>query len=211
MGRKYDDRDLFERYYWVRFRYSEARTVEDLRRHGTMVSEHDWVNRHVESHFVDSELTIDAMFEMWRRGVSVRVKNYDDTAEIYDIIQYHLEQCSEAMRTGVNRRSPELMKDLVDLDEFASVVYKKASSVFSEQTRRRVRQGDMDLGDMITSFNIFKSDERKIKEVKRDSTGKEHTVYEKTNEEKLTAIKERQSMGDIFTEHLSRTGGYHGR
>lgn len=203
----YDERDLWERYYEVAFRHFDTMTPGRLERFGQRVSGIPEYDREISTYTVTSFLTIDQMFELWRSGATVRVVNYADTAEIYEIIQRHLVVCAESIQNSINGRSTELMKDLIELDKFATVVYDKAKSIFTEQERQLVRNRSFSIGGNINMFNIFKTPLKRVDRVTVTKDGVEKPIMIADEQAKPSDVKDRNSLNDVFSEHLNRMGG----
>lgn len=204
--RHYNEKDLFERYYAVQYRHFDARTEDNIRRHGVRVSGVPSIDVNIERYEVISELTIDSMFELWRRGVTVRVVNYSDTEEIYDIIHRHLLACAEYLQNSVNRSSVTLVKELVELDKFASVVYDKAKSIFTDKERAAVQAPGFSAIQEINFFNILNSDYSRVETV-RVVDGKEKAVRSREGDRKTIPVREREDLSQVFIEHIDRIGG----
>lgn len=209
----YDHRDLFERYYAVRYRHFQSRSPENLRRYGVRVSGVPSIDATIESYEIDSELSIDAMFEMWRKGVTVKVANYQDCAEIYEIIQRHLVKTGEFIRFTINGSNKELLEDLVDLDKFASIVYDKAKSIFTEQERAAVHSHAFAGIQTINFFNILNKGYSKIETVSVTASG-EQVAKKTVTDHRQAPVREREDLSKLFIEQMERAGtlgGIHGK
>lgn len=202
-----DYRDLWEQYYPVRFRHFEAVSEDRIARFGTRVSGIGEIDREIERYMVESELSINQMLEFHRKGSIIRLINYDDSAEIYEIIQRHLIHAMEHIRSSVNGYDKDLLKDLIELDQFATVVYDKAKSIFTDRERAALYSNTLGKLQTLNYFNILKNRTYStIDNVKVTKNGETKTMvsqHQHTNGE----VKERSSMSDVFAEHLSRIGG----
>lgn len=209
----YDHRDLFERYYAVRYRHFESRTPDQLRRYGVRVSGVPQIDASIEKYEVDSELSIDGMFELWRKNVTIKVVNYADCAEIYEIIQRHLVKTGEFIRFTINGSNKELLEDMVDLDKFATVVYDKAKSVFTDRERAAVHSHAFAGIQTINFFNILNKGYSKIDTISVTAAGE--TVVKKTvTDTKAAPVRERDDLSKLFIEQMERAGtlgGIHGK
>lgn len=204
---KMDYRDLFERYYHVRFKHIDSRSPEQIRRTGIRSSGIPEIDREVARYEVDSELTIDQMFELWRNGATIRLVNYSDSAEIYQIIQRHIVETAEAVKYAVNGVNKELLVDMVDLDKFASVVYNKAVSIFTDMERKAVHSHTMAGLPAINAFNILGSGGSKVTSIRQGADGKEIVERERLPSRKEAPIRERTAMAEDFAERIERIGG----
>ncbi len=155
-------RSLFEEYFLVRFNGQESRSLEDVRLHGTPYSEVPELNDLMQSSFVTAEHTIDMMFEKWRRGVTIRVVNYNDTARIYRIIESHLETWLSFFRLAMNIGNAPI-QDLIELDEFASVVYDNARNVLTNERVVKELQSIFGKQTGWTANNLFQKAPEKFK------------------------------------------------
>jgi len=204
---KMDHTDLFERYYHVRFKHLDSRTPEQIRRTGVRISGVPEIDRDASKYEVDSELTIDQMFELWRNGATVKLVNYDDSAEIYQIIQRHIVRTAEAVKYAINGVSRELLVDMVDLDKFASVVYSKASSIFTDMERKAIHSHTVAGLPQINALNILGSSGSKVTSIRQGADGKEIIERERMPSRKEAPIRERTAMAEDFAERIERIGG----
>lgn len=199
--------DLWDKYYMVKMPYLQSRPVEQIRRFGVRISENEMLDRQRETEMIVTQLNIDMMFEYWRKGVTIRVINYNDTAEIYKIIHQHLIAWAEYLSGGINTGAAPL-KDLIELDEFASIVYDKAVNIFSQEQRRSAIAENFTNVQAINFFNILQRETRReenhfqtigegVDVARIDSTG--------ANKPKLP---ERNSLKDLFSEQVNAINGW---
>lgn len=206
----YDERDLFGRYYPVRYRYHDGRSIESLRTYGVRSSGISSIDAEAANYMVDTELTIDQMFEMWRKGVTIRLVNYNDSAEIYEIIERHLNAVADLVRHTVNSSNKSLLIDMVDLDKFASVIHDKAKSIFTDRERAAVHSHSFAGIQTINFFNILNKDYANIEEVAVSKTGKEIVTKKNQISHAKAPVREREDLSKVFIEHLERVGGLGG-
>ncbi len=205
--RYYDERDLFNRYYQVRFRHIASRSAESIRAYGIRSSGIPSIDSSISNYMVTSELTINQMFEYWRKGVEIRVVNYQDTAEIYEIIQHHLTTTADFIRGSVNASRKELLVDMVDLDKFASVVYDKAKTIFTDRERASVHSHAFAGIQTINFFNILSKDYTRTEEIRVKDGKKEVVTKAATLDNKRAPVRARDDLSKVFIDHLDRTGG----
>ena len=168
------------------------------------------IDRELDKQEIVTEMCIDRMFEKHRMGVTIRVLNYDDTAIIYNLIHAHLIAWAEYLATGVNVGGAPL-KDLVELDAFAAVVYDKAKSVFSMEERVSALSSNFSKVSQFNFTNILKRSKfPEASLTKTLSSGAEVTQASKTVGEE-PKFPERSSLKDIFATELSRVEGWRGR
>lgn len=206
---KKDLSDLFDRYYEVSYRHFDSRTPEQIRRNGFRTSGIPEIDKSIMTYEVRSELTINAMFELWRTGVTIRILKFDDSAEIYEIIQRHIVLTADAIKGQINGPNHELLTDMVDLDRFASVVYGKAKSIFTEQERNAVINNSFLGMQSINFFNILNKDYSEISEIRVDQNGK-RVVKETSPKLKTAPVRERTDLSSVFVEQMERAGGLGG-
>lgn len=205
----YDHRDLFDRYYRVSYRHFDSRSPDHIRRYGVRVSGVPSIDSTIEKYEVESELTIDSMFEMWRKGVTIKVRNYLDSAEIYEIIQRHLVTTAEFLRGSINGSNRELLKDMMDLDKFAAVVYDKAKTIFTDQERAAVDKSNFAGLQTINFFNILNKNYSRIEEVtvKKDGT---EVIKKAVTNTRQAPVREREDLSSVFIDQIERLGGIGG-
>lgn len=195
--------DLWDRYFTVRMHYLRSRSVEHVRRYGARVSGNPEIDRLLPNQEIITQLNIDAMFEKFRTGVTIRVVNYDDTAEIYRIIHHHLVAWAEYMTRGVNVAAAPL-KDLIELDMFAEAVYDKARSVFSNEVRQSALSNNFRNIQQINFHNILQRANTR-QEVRRTSSGAEVTEVQ-NGAAANKALPVRPSMKDLFVREADAMG-----
>ncbi len=76
--------------------------------------------------------TINDLFELWRKGAEIEVINYDDTKKMYDAIQLHLRAWVDYLQRGIYLSTCPF-DDLLELDQFAGIVYDKSKFVFTKE------------------------------------------------------------------------------
>lgn len=197
--------DIWDKYYKVRMRYLHSRSVEQVRKFGIRISGIDEIDRDLDKQMIETEMNIDTMFEKWRKGVTIRVINYNDTAEIYRIIHAHLVAWAEYLANSINVGDAPL-KDLIELDQFAAIVYDKAVSVFSEQDQNTAVASNFLNVQSINFRNILKR-EANIIDNRISDSGVE--VMKVTSNEKV-GLPIRHSMKDIFSEQINRVSRWSG-
>jgi len=199
--------DLFDRYFLVQMNYLNSRSVDQLRRFGQRISGVAEIDRTLDRQEIVTELSVNAMFEKFRSGVTIKLVRYSDAAEVYRIIHAHLIKWAEYITSGINVGSAPLT-DLVELDRFASVVYDKAVNVFSEQERTSALAGTFNRVQTINFNNIL------TRARKTDY----HTVETTPNGVEVMRVKElegpklveRTSFKELFSSRISDLKGWRG-
>ena len=209
---QYTGKEIWERLFWVRMPYLASRNLETMRVYGVRVSGIQQLDKERESEMITTELTIDAMFEKWRAGVTVRVMNYNDTEIIYRIIQDHILRWTEQLTYGVNIGNAPL-KDLIELDEFATVVYQKAQGIFSPQQRQEALASNFSNMKIFTFQNVLNRATKPVTggRIERIGDGVEvmHLNEEKPVEEKK-GLPERSSFKEFFEDRINQISSWRG-
>ena len=201
--------ELFDCYFPVRYSHFHAKSKEEIERYGIRVSGVSSYDSTMEKQMIDSFMTINMMFEQYRRGLTIRVVNYEDTAKIYSIIQKHLATWRTHLSSSLNVCDEAFVLDLIELDKFASTVYSKAVSVFTDEETRQLLNPNIPFAQRINMFNVLKKKPGEITEVKRGKLGEEIMTI-KGNENGQAKLRERTAYQDTFTEHLTRIKGWRG-
>jgi hypothetical protein len=186
--------DLWERYFEVKYNYFKSRSINHIRKFGVRVSGVAEIDAQLENYEVVTQANINTMFEKWRSGVSVRVLKYSDTAEIYRIIHHHLITWAEYLSTGVNIGDAPL-KDLVELDRFAEIVYDKARAVFTENQRATA-----------ISKNFLDIQEFNFENILRPAGG----IRLKSGGVVTDVVKDRASLKEVFTTEMDQLSTWRG-
>ena len=195
-------KDLWDRYYTVKMLYLHSRSVEQVRRFGVRISGVDEIDRYLDRQEITTQLNIDSMFEKHRQGVTIRVLRYEDTSEIYNVIHSHLIAWAEYLSTGVNIGNAPL-KDLIELDAFAAVVYDKAKSVFSKEEKVSALASNFTNVQTINFKNILA---REVKETETRMTPSGLEVVTINNDKPF--FPDRESMKEVFTDQINRIQGW---
>lgn len=131
-------------------------------------------------------ISIAKMIEHYKKGVAIRVINYNDTKRIYDYIENHIHAWKNNLQNGVNIGGAPI-EDLIILDRFASTVYQHAKHLISQEELDSFLVKSMSKIQTINKFNIIKPLEDKVK-----------TVTINASEEPEDKYVPRESLIDIF-------------
>ncbi len=197
---------LWDHYYLVKLPYLQTRSVEHIRRFGIRISEVEELDRQRNQEEILTQLNIDALFEHWRKGATIKVVNYNDTAEIYKTIHSHLVAWAEYLSTGINTGGAPL-KDLLELDEFASVVYDKAVNVFTSAQRKSAIADNYQNVQAINFFNVLQRD-TKQSDLSFQQTAPGVEVVRIDNETGKPKLPERPSLKDLFNKEINALNGW---
>ena len=106
--------------------------IESARARGVPTTGDEEVDSVLMREMTRTYRTINDIFELWRIGAPVEVINYDDTKKMYEAIQRHLKSWLDFMSRGIYL-SDCPFDDLLELDQFANVVYDKSKFVFTKE------------------------------------------------------------------------------
>jgi hypothetical protein len=181
---------IFEKLWWCRVPFNASRSVEHIKHFGTPMSGDPDRDRATANELVDRMLTIERMVEYTKTGVHVYVKNRNDCKEIYEAISLHLQGWKKHLESSLNTGDAPL-QDLVDLDQFANLVYSHAKYQFTNQWMEDVLQRHISSSLRVSRGNMF---------VAKPSIQPQDT---RTDEEKLAEqYPDRQDMSDVFARRL---------
>jgi len=121
---------IFERLFYCRVPKIDLISVEELEQFGSPATGFKDVDEDMRKELVDRYLNIATMAELFERGTRVRIREYADTATIYDLITAHLERWKQILYNSFNMRDAPI-RDLLLLDKFANAIYTKAKFVFN--------------------------------------------------------------------------------
>ena len=201
--------EMFDKYFHVRYSHFLSRTTDQLRRYGVRVTGDAEFDSTHEKEVVDTFMHIAGLFDLFKRGVTVSVVKYSDTAEIYRIVQSHLATWRAYLTSGIHAAPEDVLEDLVDMDRFASVIYDKAVSVFSDQERIRMLNVNLPLQHRFSLATVLKTPKSgDVKDVITTIDGKTTIHREKSEEKKRLEIKPRAGYNEIFAQHLRSISGW---
>lgn len=181
---------IFEKLWWCRVPFNASRSVEHIKHFGTPMSGDPDRDRATANELVDRMLTIERMVEYTKTGVHVYVKNRNDCKEIYEAISLHLQGWKKHLESSLNTGDAPL-QDLVDLDQFANVVYSHAKYQFTNQWMEDVLQRHISSSLKVSRGNMFVSKPSIMPQDMR------------SDEEKLAEqYPDRQDMSDVFARRL---------
>jgi len=176
-----------------------------MRAFGTRISGIESIDRNLDKQEFETEMTIDSMFEKYRNGVTVRLLNYSDSAIIYKIIHSHLIAWAEYLSRGINVDAP--LKDLIELDEYAAVVYDKARSVFSPDVKMSALASNFSNVQTINFHNVLKRAVA-IPETSVQANGVEVNRITRDPAKIKDGLPIRNSFKDIFADEISRSSAW---
>jgi hypothetical protein len=161
---------IFDKLWWCRVPFNQSRSVDHIKQFGTPMSGDPERDRGTANELVDRMITIERMVEYWKAGVQVYVKNRAETKNIYEAISTYLQIWKNHLENSLNVGDSPL-QDLVDLDQFANVVYSHAkyqlSSTFVEDVMARRVSSVLKVarGDMFVKKTVeFKADDTRTDE-----------------------------------------------
>lgn len=113
---------IWEYLYEMRVPYVETLSEDVLTMAGMPDSGNRHLNRQMHQDLVNVVITIDAMVEYFKRGVTVNFRNPADTKAVYDIVNNYLLAWRQQIDHGINLGSIPT-EDLLVLDRFAERLY----------------------------------------------------------------------------------------
>ena len=113
---------IWESMYEVSVPYVETISAEAMKHHGLPTVGNRAFDRQMNNDLVNVVITIDAMVEYYRRGVSVRLRNGADAKQIYDIVNNYLLAWKEQIESCINVGNVP-SEDLMLLDRFAEMLF----------------------------------------------------------------------------------------
>lgn len=123
---------IWEHRYMVKLPTIAATSKAFLQNHGTYITGDSTIDRSINKDTIVTYLNIDSMLEYWREGVHLILMNPSDAKKIYEDIENHLLAWIEHLQYGLNTANAPI-QDLIDLDNFASVVYPHAKKHISKE------------------------------------------------------------------------------
>jgi hypothetical protein len=181
---------IFEKLFWCRIPFNQSRSVEHIKHFGTPMSGDPERDQQTANELVDRMITIERMVEYWKGGVQVHVRNRADTKLIYEYISNHLQGWKNHLGHSLNVGDAPL-QDLVDLDEFANVVYSHAKYQFTKEFVEDVLHRRLG--------SVLKVGRSQLFQPKQVAPALDN----RTDEEKLLEqYPDREGMGSVFAQRL---------
>lgn len=187
---------IFDYLYLVRYNHHASMSADELRRRGQLVSGYDEYDEDAHKNMLTTMLSIDAMFELHRkRNIGITVINRKDTVKIYEAIQEHIKAWVERLQTAVNVKK-EIVKDLIDLDRFAGIVYEHAEPIFSEKQRQIAEHGDFADFGFLNAFDFIDTRKKKGE--------KENFFFTEKDERAVTTSTPRSGFEEVLNRHADQ-------
>lgn len=118
-------RPIWEKLFRVRIAYKHLYSIDDIKMFGLPSVQDVNIDYQMQNQLTDVMITINAMVEYFKKGVTVYVPVHKDTKLIYDIIEQYLLAWKEKLDRGINIAVAPL-DDLQLLDKFAEKIYPHA-------------------------------------------------------------------------------------
>ncbi len=118
---------IWDNLYEVRVPYVDTLTTQHIKDIGLPTTGNRILDRQMSQDLVNVVISIDAIVEYYRRGVTVYMRNNNDTTEIYGIVNNYLLAWKENVENGLNVGNVPA-EDLMLLDRFAEMLYPVASA-----------------------------------------------------------------------------------
>jgi hypothetical protein len=123
---------IWEWLFRVSIPYLQSRTMEDLKRYGVTLTGIQEYDEAVNEEWITTAISIVRMVELYKEGVPIRVLDVKDTKTIYEYISLHIQAWKVRLERGINLGDAPI-DDLIDMDQFASVVYAEAKYQFTRE------------------------------------------------------------------------------
>lgn len=145
----------------VAYNYLDSRSKLHLQLYGVRISEVESIDRRLATQEIETEISVERMFDLYRQGVTVKLRRYNDAGAIYRVIRDYILAWVEHLQNhrAVNV-SVEPIAELVELDDFSKIVYSEAVNVFSEEERKNIKSGKFTFSTRV-NFNTVLSGHRK--------------------------------------------------
>ena len=113
---------IWNNLYQASVRYKDSLSVDSIRTFGMPTVGDDTIDYDVHNQPLFVMITINDMVEYFKNGVAVTLRNNEDTATIYTIVNNYLLAWKQQLDNGINIGDAPF-DDLVTLDEFATMLY----------------------------------------------------------------------------------------
>lgn len=122
---------LFHNLFLCRVPNIQTMSSEYIRLHGMPSTGDPALDKHAAGEMVMRMITINRMMELVTSGARIEVVNKDDTKSIYEYITNHLTAWKTELRYTMGHPNPKVVRDLIEMDNFANLVYEHAKYHFS--------------------------------------------------------------------------------
>lgn len=187
--------------FFKRFKCSvpaiSLKSVSEIRERGVYAINNDEETTRVMHHAeIETLLTVNHLFEIWKNGYSPTVTNASDCVEIFNAVTNHLQQWVGYLNQGI-QVSDAPFEELIDMDKFADVIYSYARF-------ERVKRGINYFADLFkddSGFNLNPTQQfgQNLSFIPLGQSDGTNMFFNPDNYQK----EERES----FTSELSRLGG----
>lgn len=173
------------------------RSLHSLRMRGVYaVTDDDDYNAALHHHEVDTSLTINQIFEVWRAGYEPQIANPTKTLDIFNAVVDHLAQWVEYLSHGIQMDNPPF-EDLLQLDQFADKIYVYAAH---ERMTRNLSYFSSSFGSSL-GFNLSPTNQLPLLPHQGRGIGGNH-INEYHDPRQLAKMPRHQ-----YTEDLTKLGG----
>lgn len=171
-----------------------SRTPDDIRRNGVLVTGIKSLDDGLKDDWVPRLLTIDKMVEFYKQGVPFRIIDTKDTKDIYQVVQTHLTNWLETIRTGLNIGDAP-MDDLIAMDRFATSLYPYAKYLITPEALESALANQIASSQRVNISNFF-SNRGNTSEFTRINP-----IDDKPGEN-TSGIPERESLANRFRQSV---------
>lgn len=113
---------IWERLFEMKVRYIDTLPDDVIREIGVLNTGNKVLNQQMHNDLLNVMITIDAMIEYYKRGVSVIFRNPQDTRDAYEIVNNYLHAWKNQIEHGLNLGQVPL-EDLMLMDRWAESLY----------------------------------------------------------------------------------------
>lgn len=166
-------RALWEDLYPARIPWVDDLPDNYLKEFGLPLSGDRDVDQTVYRQWNRVEISIDSMIEKYKRGITVRIINHDDTKTIYDAITHHLNLWKRLISNGTNVGIAPI-EELILMDEFAGVVYPHAKEHFTREMIDTLLMDKMPTDHVDAINSLFQAGGLKLTDTLAPVKEKEH-------------------------------------
>lgn len=162
----------------------QTTSVEYIKMFGTPTTGDPDIDKTLANQEIITYLTIAKMVEFHRKGVPIKVLNYNDTKTIYEYIEHHIRCWKKRMEVGINIGGAPV-EDLIAMDRFATDVHKHARHLISQEEIDSFFVKSMGRVQTVNRFNLL-------------APVKEELEVTRINADDEPVFPERDSMADVF-------------
>lgn len=173
---------MFKKTYRARMPIISTYSEHELDVIGIPMHEYDeGNNKNAQYDLVTVRITIVDMVEKYSYGIPVRIVDYEEMLEIYNVIQRHLRAWSDFTVTSLNQAHTDVDEDLIVLNDFANEIYgHNKKGIINKNMAKSTTFGTLALSELLMSPNAPKE----LEEINYDAFERENLAPESVNYKK---------------------------